>query len=125
MRPRSAFPAVLLALLAGCTEHPTAVTPPDPPVPPPPSLTAVGEYEIGITGIGSDDMQAVVRPATVPGGQSSTLTVAPAGLVLEEGSSASFVEGARVAGGQRYVMFTFRVRNGTAAPLNNLTFLLV
>jgi len=32
---------------------------------------------------------------------------------------------ARGAGGQRYVSFTYRVRNSTAAPLNNLTMLLV
>jgi hypothetical protein len=40
-------------------------------------------------------------------------------------SSSSFTEGARNAGGQRYVTFTFRVRNGTGSPLDNLTFLMV
>src|SRR6202008_2130950 len=33
--------------------------------------------------------------------------------------------GSRTAGGQRYVSFTYRVRNGTGVALNNVTVLLV
>jgi hypothetical protein len=86
----------------------------------------VGVYQIAVTGLGTADLNssvAPVQPAT--GGPSASLGVAGTGIVFEQVSSSSFTEGARGAGGQRYVTFTYRVRNGTGTPLTNLTMMLV
>lgn len=125
MRLRSRCCVLLLLAAAACTEQPNPTTPPTEP-PPPGAPTPIGVYQIAVTGIGTEQASssiAAVRPETE--GASFALTNAGAGLVFEQVSSSSFTEGARGQGGQRYVSFTYRVRNGTGAPLNNVTLLLV
>lgn len=125
--PLRVLALLLLTAAAACTDRPDPVTPdPDPPAPGP-APTPLGVYEIGVTGIGTDQMGSTVRaiaPET-PGGIHPALTNAGTGIVFEQVSSSSFTEGVRGQGGQRYVSFTYRVRNGTGAPLNNVTVLLV
>jgi hypothetical protein len=119
--------ALLLLLLSACADEPTPTAPPaeEPGAPPP--VAALGLYQIEVSGIGSPQMSSNVVPAPAGPGTGARLALAPAGagLVIEQVSSLSFTEGARGAGGQRYVSFTYRVRNGTGVPLDNLTFLLV
>ncbi|HEX8395441.1 MAG TPA: hypothetical protein VF665_24030, partial [Longimicrobium sp.] len=106
------------------TAPPTAIDKPEAPEKPAP--LPVGVYQIAVTGLGTADLNssvAPVQPAT--GGPSASLGVAGTGIVFEQVSSSSFTEGARGAGGQRYVTFTYRVRNGTGTPLTNLTMMLV
>jgi hypothetical protein len=127
--PRHTLIALLL-LLAACTDKlPSPTAPPQPePQPEPSSLEAVGRYSIDISGIGGEQMTSSISSAPIDlGDASGALTQTGAGLVFEQVSSLSFTEGPRTAGagGQRYISFTYRVRNGTAAPLNNLTLLLV
>jgi hypothetical protein len=113
----------LLVVLAACTDQPQTVThPPVDPGNPPPN--PIGVYSIAVTGIGSENMHASVV-AENPDGANASLTNAGAGLVFEQVASSSFTEGARTQGGQRYVQFTFRVRNGTGVALNNVTVMLV
>jgi len=123
--------AAALALLASaaCVNDAARPTlPPDhPPVVPAPPRP-IGVYEITMTGIGGSAMRSTVTPvgpATRAGGPSPTLTVAGSGLVFEQIGSASFTEGSRTGGGQRYISFTYRVRNSTGASLNNITLLAV
>jgi hypothetical protein len=61
MRVRALLTPALLLLAAACAEHPTTATPP-PGEPGPPALTAVGLYEIGVSGLGTADLTATVRP---------------------------------------------------------------
>ncbi|HEX8393086.1 MAG TPA: hypothetical protein VF665_12150 [Longimicrobium sp.] len=127
MRVRSLLAgATLAALLGACTDLPTEQqTPPAPPGTPPRPL---GVYEFAITGLGTAGMQSSVsapEPAAQAGGPSRALSSLGAGIVFEQMSSSSFTEGTRGQGGQRYVSFTYRVRNGTGAPINNLTILMV
>lgn len=129
MRILNRFSAALLVVAAAaCADAPPTATPeqpePTPPVEEPPQ--AVGLYRLEVTGIGTGSMSSSVThvPADM-GDASASLTNAGAGLVFEAVSSGSFTEGARNAGGHRYVTFTYRIRNGTGAPLNNLTILLV
>jgi len=114
---------VLLAC-AACADDPTQTKPPEEPTEPKPAPIPVGVFEIRIDGIGTDAMTATAKSAPMSDGPSASLTPVPgAGLALETVSTGSFIEGSRTAGGQRYLTFTFRVRNGTGAPLTNLTFL--
>jgi hypothetical protein len=83
-------------------------------------------YEIAVTGLGSSEPRSTVTLARTGGTDARpALTPAAAGIVFEQVSAGSFTEGARGADGQRYGTFTFRVRNGTGAPLSNLTLLMV
>ncbi|HET7231941.1 MAG TPA: hypothetical protein VFJ16_18180 [Longimicrobium sp.] len=119
---------VLLALAAAaCADDraPTTTPPPNPEAPKPPRV--VGLYEITITGIGTDQATTTVTPMRSPtaSGVSPTLTPITSGLSLEQVSTSAFTEGTRTGGGQRYLTTALRVRNGTAAALNNLTFMMV
>jgi hypothetical protein len=120
-------PALLLPLLfaTACTDHPTAAPPREEPVTEPPR--PLGVYTIEVHGIGGDQMSSSISPVhpDVTGGPSLALNPLGSGIVFEQVSSHSFTEGARGAGGQRYVTFTYRVRNGTGSPINNLTILMV
>jgi hypothetical protein len=115
--------ALLLASLAACGEDsargallPSVARPPAP----------LGVYEIEVSGIGTASLRSSIRPARAGGaGGRAALAPAGAGIVFEQVGSSSFTEGPRGAGGQRYVTFTYRVRNGTGAPLTNLTLLMV
>ncbi|HEX6909200.1 MAG TPA: hypothetical protein VF142_02345 [Longimicrobium sp.] len=122
MRLSNRSSALLLLALAACTDKPeNGVTPPTP-EPDPKGMEVVGLYRLEVTGISGGEPTSAVLPADGP---SEVLTPVSAGLVFEQTSSTTFTEGARGKGGQRYVSFTYRVRNSTGAPLNNLTILLV
>jgi hypothetical protein len=116
--------ALLLLAAAACAEDPTRTATPPVEPDPPKVPTPVGVYEISVTGIGSGNMRSSITSPR-PDGPSAALTVAGSGITFEQVASSSFTEGARGLGGQRYISFTFRVRNGTAAALNNLTMLMV
>ncbi|MBB4635664.1 hypothetical protein [Longimicrobium terrae] len=129
MRNSPFWPTLALAvLLAACTDqvtdspdHSGGGTPPvTAPVP-------VGVYRIAVTGIGDGPMNSSVAavPPETPDGINPAVAIAGTGIVFEQVSSASFTDGPRTAGGHRYVSFTYRVKNGTGAPLTNLTMLLV
>lgn len=124
--PRSL--ALLLLAASACTDRPspTDAPPPDSVAPP---LSAVGLYQIEVNDIGTSQASSSISPVrpdvTASDGARTALTAAGAGLVFEQVASSSFTEGARGQGGQRYVTFTYRVRNGTGVPLDNLTVLLV
>jgi hypothetical protein len=116
--------AAMLLLAAGaCADDPSrGILPP----PQPSAPTPLGVYEIAVTGIGGGELRSSVAPARPTGtGARPTLTTAGAGITFEQVASSSFTEGTRTGGGQRYVSFTFRVRNGTGAPVTNLTMLMV
>ncbi|HEX8393185.1 MAG TPA: hypothetical protein VF665_12645 [Longimicrobium sp.] len=120
---------VPLALLAACTDQVTDSShkPGEGSEPPVSVPTPVGVYQIEVSGLGSGQLSSSLEPVApaTPGGINAALGVAGSGIVFEQVSSSSFTEGARGAGGQRYVSFTYRVRNGTGAPLPNVTMLLV
>lgn len=116
----------LLALAACVNDAPPTLSPPE--GAPPPAPRPIGVYEITMTGIGGAAMRSTVipvGPAARAGGPNATLTIAGSGLVFEQIGSASFTEGGRTNGGQRYISFTYRVRNSTGASLNNITLLAV
>lgn len=116
--------ALLLAVSAACADQPTQVKPPEPSPHRPP--TPLGVYELVMTGIGGADAKSTIVPvSTTPSGVRATLTPQGSGLTFEQVSSVSFTEGARGAGGQRYVSFTYRVHNSTGTDLNNITMLMV
>ena len=118
--------AALLLFAAACSDRTTPVTPPTDGDPGTKTPTPVGVYTIEFTGIGTDNMTSrASQAALVPNGPRLSMTNAGAGITLEQVSSASFVEGSRTGGGQRFVAFTYRIRNNTGAPLNNVTMLLV
>jgi hypothetical protein len=123
MRPILRPCALFLALAsAACTGDAARGTLPPPATPPAP----LGVYEIAVTGIGSSEPRSTITPARSEGGGArATLTNAGAGLVFEQTGGSSFTEGTRGQGGQRYVTFTYRVKNGTGAALNNVTVLMV
>jgi hypothetical protein len=123
IRRSSALLLILGAAACADRPEPTAPVTESPLVPGP---TPIGVYEIAVTGLGSDQMRStILSPPVSPGGIRATLNNAGAGLVFEQVSSTTLTEGARGAGGHRYVSFTYRVRNGTGTPLNNVTMLLV
>ncbi|HEX8394040.1 MAG TPA: hypothetical protein VF665_16985 [Longimicrobium sp.] len=117
----------LLALLAcaavaACDD---GSSPEVPPTPPPPAPLPVGVYRIAVDGIGTENATSSVVSVAPETGVSAALAQAGSGIVFEQVGSSSFTEGTRGQGGQRYVSFTYRVRNSTATPLSNLTMLLV
>ncbi|HKP76125.1 MAG TPA: hypothetical protein VJT67_11325 [Longimicrobiaceae bacterium] len=116
--------ALVLFACAACADEPTPTTPPVQPEPKP-APVPVGVFEISVEGIGTDNMTATTRTGSVSNGPSATLTPVASGLSLETVSTGSFIEGSRTAGGQRYLTFTFRLRNASGASLNNLTLLAV
>jgi hypothetical protein len=126
MRLTTASAAALLLLAAACSDRtPSGIETPEPP--PPTAPRAVGVYQFEITGLGGEDLRSNVEhvPTSFPQGVSAALANAGTGLVFEQVSSSSFTDGPRNQNGQRYVTFTYRVRNGTGVSLNNLTVLLV
>ena len=110
----------IVAALAACEDPPTT-TPIVEPGPAPAPLP-VGVYEFTMTGIGSASPTSTARavPPT-EGGARLALTAVGSGVSIEQISASSFVDGARGQNGQRYISFTYRLRNGTGAPLTNLT----
>src|SRR4051794_1154798 len=116
--------ALLLASATAWGEGPArgVLLPPAAPRPPAP----LGVYEIEVAGIGTSRLHSSIRPARA-GGAGGRAALAPvgAGIEFEQVGSSSFTEGPRGAGGERYVSFTYRVRNGTGVPLTNLTLLMV
>jgi hypothetical protein len=121
-----ALTALALLALAACTDRaadPTATPDPDPT----PAPTALGVYEIHISGAdGSNaNVAGLNRAIAVPadGGPSNALNPVTSGFALEFVSSSVFTDGTRGQGGQRYLSATYRVRNNTGAPVTNLTFI--
>jgi len=112
--------ACLLLASAACAGDGTRTLLPEPP----PAPLPLGVYQIAVTGIGNGELRSTILPAR-SGGPRSALTNAGSGISFEQVSSTSFTEGTRTANGQRYIQFTYRVRNGTGAPLSNLTMLMV
>ena len=112
--------ALLVSAVACGTDAgpPTLSPPPEPPRP-------LGVYQIAVTGIGTADMRSTITPSRADGQARGTLTPLGNGLTFEQVGGTTVVEGTRTAGGQRYVTFTYRVRNGTGSPLNNVTMLMV
>jgi hypothetical protein len=110
----------LLVALSACTDQPTA-----PPVDndqADPAPLPVGVYEFSMTGIGGPTPSSSVSAVRLtPDGASMTLTPAGPSIHMEKISGSSFTEGRRGEGGQRYISFTYRVRNSTGGPLTNLT----
>jgi hypothetical protein len=116
----------LLVLSAACTQD--RIAPTTPPTTPPGGGTTpptpIGVFEVHLTGIGTDDMSSTARAVRDPAeGPSAVLTPIASGLQIEQVSASSFIDGARGGGGQRYVQFTYRVRNGTGGALSNLAIL--
>jgi len=111
--------ALLLALSA-CADQPTA-----PPVEKEPTGRAplpVGVYEFKMTGIGGPSPSGSAQAVRLtPGGASMALTPVNSGISIEQISASSFIEGRRGEGGQRYISFTYRLRNASGSPLTNLT----
>ena len=114
--PPAPHPASCSPALAACADDPTGTPPPEAPEP---GVRVEGLYQITLTGLGGPDVQASAAPA----GPALWTSPVNAGLTIELLSSGSFTEGTRGQGGHRYVNFTYRVRNGTGAPLSNLTLL--
>jgi hypothetical protein len=110
----------LLAVLAACADDPTGAPPPEPT---PEPAKVLGVYEVTLTGLGTDDVRSTAAAVGAAGGASSSMTPRNSGIVLEFVTSSSFTEGTRGQGGHRYINATYRVRNSTGAPLNNLTFI--
>lgn len=130
MRAINRASAILLLLAtAACADRTSPTTPPNPPSEPPKDPPkVVGLYTLQVTGIATDQATSSLKAAAAPetgNGVRGVLTNAGAGLVFEQVATTTFNEGGRTNGGQRYVSFTYRVKNGTGAPLNNVTLLLV
>jgi hypothetical protein len=125
MRPtlRSWAAAALVALAACANDAARTTLPPDPETPRKP-ITPLGVYEITLTGLASGQPSSTITPVRTTGGASATLTQVGSGLVLENVAGTLVNDGPRT-GGQRYLAFHFRVRNGTGSTLNNLTLLLI
>jgi hypothetical protein len=109
----------LLLMAAACTDQVTQTgqTPGNDSTPPAP--VPLGMYQITLTGMGGADMRASVAP--VPSGIDASMSAVNTGLAFEFLSSSTVIEGARGQGGQRYVSYTYRVRNTTGGPLSNVT----
>lgn len=122
-KPRALIVPALLAALAACADQPTEA--PLEPEPKPSAPLPLGVFEIQITGAngsGGDELRAS-KAIPVPFGPSLSMSAVNSGIALEVLSSASFTDGTRGQGGQRYISVTYRVRNTTGAPLGNVTFI--
>lgn len=110
----------LLVALSACADDPTA--PPVEKKPGGPAPLPMGVYEFRMTGIGGPTPSGSASAVRItPDGASMALTPVSTGISIEQISASSFIEGNRGEGGQRYISFTYRLRNGTGAPLTNLT----
>lgn len=110
----------ILLLAAACVDDPTKAVREPEPEPTPTAPRVVGAYEITITGLAGPSITTSIQP--VPYGPSQTVTTVPfTGLTLEAVSGSRLSHGVRGSGGQRYITGTLIVRNGTGAPVQNLT----
>lgn len=110
----------LLVALSACADQPTA--PPVEKGPEGPAPLPVGVYEFRMTGIGGPTPSGSASAVRLtPEGASLALNPVSTGISIEQISASSFIEGNRGEGGQRYISFTYRVRNGSGGPLTNLT----
>ncbi|HYR06466.1 MAG TPA: hypothetical protein VEQ60_01780 [Longimicrobium sp.] len=126
--PRALPIVALLAGLAACADQPTEPPVGPDPTPEPPAVLGVYHFTLtGIDGSGSEGLRANV--IAVPDGSSEALNPNTGSLAFEVHSSSSFVEGVRPTVpnpntfAQRFITVTYRVRNSTGAPVNNLTFI--
>ncbi|GGK85769.1 hypothetical protein [Deinococcus radiotolerans] len=121
---RFKIPTLLLLTAAVATACQTTTTPPATPTP-------LGLMELTISGLGSQDVHAELRPVRA-GLNAQAVTALPGGVQVRALSTSAFDVGTRGAGGQRYLSATFEVRNAsyeTAAAYpdarQNLTFFAV
>lgn len=118
--PQLLLTLILAAAISSCSDLPEVVEPPaEPPideVDSPESPRPVGVYEFTVSGIGAAEMAASSDPVVL-----GDMTAVGPDLEFERTSVTSFVDGPRDGDGQRYVTITYRVRNGTGAPVNNVT----
>lgn len=122
-KSRALIVPALLAALAACADQPTEA--PVEPEPKPAAPLPLGVFEIqiiGANGSGGEALRAS-KAIAVPSGPNLSMSAVNSGIALEVLSSASFTDGTRGQGGQRYISVTYRVRNTTGAPLNNVTFI--
>lgn len=119
--PRALTVAGLIATLVACADQPTE--PSTRPEEPRPAPVPVGVYEISMAGLdgSSPDIRLSKAVALPPSGATQSMSSVPTGVTLELVSSSTFTEGTRGQDGHRYASFTFRVKNASGAPLNNLT----
>jgi hypothetical protein len=112
----------LLAALAACADQPTE--PPTQPEPKPAPLP-LGVFEITMTAANGDDPLAFRSSTAIPvsGPDMAMNPINDALIQLEAVTSTNFTEGARGAGGQRFLTVTYRIKNNTGGPLSNLTFI--
>jgi hypothetical protein len=89
-------------------------------------MLPAGVFRFTLTGIGTPDMNATAVQIVdaegneiAPGAQ-GTLNLVTA-LNFQNIGASSFTEGTRAQGGQRYVSFSYRIRNNTGGPISNLT----
>jgi hypothetical protein len=116
--------AILLLALAACTDKPDSGVTPDPDPDPTPAPIPLGIYEITLSGFdGSEGGASASKAVAIPSGPSASMSPVTPNLAIEVVSSNSFTEGTRGQGGQRYISVTYRVRNTTAAPISNVTFI--
>lgn len=123
-QPLRLWAAATLVALAACANDAALTTLPPGEEAPRKPVTPLGVYEITITGLATGQLRSTITPVRAPGGPSATLTQVGSGLVFEQVSATLSGDGPR-NGGQRYVSFLHRVRNGTGTTVNNLTLLLV
>ena len=119
---------LLTAVVAACTD-PTYVQPVIPETETPPAcggqLLPAGMFRFTVTGIGTSEMSATATQIAdaegnaIAAGAQGALNLVTA-LQFEAVSVSTFTEGARTQGGQRYLTFTYRVRNNSGAPISNL-----
>jgi hypothetical protein len=78
---------------------------------------------VTLTGFNGSDGSLMSSKAVTVDGPDLSMSAVNTGITIEQVSASSFTEGSRGQGGQRYVSFTYRVKNTTGAPLVNLTML--
>lgn len=122
-KSRALIVPALLAALAACADQPTEARVDPEPEPSAPLPLGVFEIQIiGANGSGGDALRAS-KAVPVAFGPSLSMSAVNSGITLEVLSSGSFTDGPRGQGGQRYISVTYRIRNTTGAPLNNVTFI--
>jgi hypothetical protein len=113
----------LLAALAACADQPTEPSVQPGPGPTTPAPIPLGLFEISMSGLDGSGEGGVAssRAIPVPTGPDLALNPVNTGISIELLSSSVLLEGVRGQSGQRYISVTYRVRNTTGGPLNNLT----
>jgi hypothetical protein len=122
---------VAVAITTSCSDPTLSMQPKTPETPVDggsAGMKSVGTYIFSATGIGTDQMSVSARQVLDADGKEIDLHGAQAslggevtGLVFEQNQVSTFVDGSRSQGGERYITLTYRVRNGSGAPVSNVT----